>query len=711
MAEETINIVELDINQENLVKKLVDLQNALQKTKDETKKLEEANKALEEEGKKGSERYKENAELIQLNKAEVGALSGEYRANQKILQSVTAAGETQAVTIGKLNQRNAQLRAEIRNVDLTDKNAQKTIKEKNREIERNTEIIRKNSDAVVQQKMNIGNYGSALQSIPGPIGAVASKTDQLSRSFKSLLANPVVATLALLAGALSIVYKAFKSTDEGATSLAQTTHNLNARWKTYIATAREYGLVVAGVMAIKKNLTDDVKKYAIEMDKLNDAMVYHKSVSQAVGAEIARLRERAQDQLLSVDERAQALAKSRELMHQELTAQQEFADKRYDLERKSVAEIYEVNEKALHILISADLETSQDLLKNDKSLRDARNKMGDEQFEKLVDQYNERKKLEEDYFTENRRIMTLITGLYRKSEEEKTKATEEQIKKRHEARMKEIEDVRLEKEIDALVTDFEALQWEITIKGINQESAEATKAKLVEYLTKLNELEIAQNELYNQNKLDLQVLQHTAMLDQEQERLNIQKQMELDYAEIIGADTTLIHEKYTIIQKQLSEDVFRSNLQVAADMFGGLSALADEHTKGAKLMAAAEATINTYLGATAAFAQTPGGIVIKSLAAASAIIAGIAAVKRIYAVKKGSKPSSLPAATSSSAPAPQTFSDGGTVMRGMGTNISTDIKRGFTEALQENPIRPVLPIEQATIKQGQMERVSLAAVV
>jgi hypothetical protein len=45
--------------------------------------------------------------------------------------------------------------------------------------------------------------------------------------------------------------------------------------------------------------------------------------------------------------------------------------------------------------------------------------------------------------------------------------------------------------------------------------------------------------------------------------------------------------------------------------------------------------INTYKGAMAAFAETPGGIVIKSLAAGTAIATGIAAVRNILKAGKG----------------------------------------------------------------------------
>jgi hypothetical protein len=85
-----------------------------------------------------------------------------------------------------------------------------------------------------------------------------------------------------------------------------------------------------------------------------------------------------------------------------------------------------------------------------------------------------------------------------------------------------------------------------------------------------------------------------------------------------------------------------------------------------KAASIAAATIDTYRGATAAFAQTPGGIVIKSLAAAAAVTAGLLNIKTIASTKfeGGGAPSggggSAPNLTSpSSAPSFNVVGSGG----------------------------------------------------
>ena len=67
---------------------------------------------------------------------------------------------------------------------------------------------------------------------------------------------------------------------------------------------------------------------------------------------------------------------------------------------------------------------------------------------------------------------------------------------------------------------------------------------------------------------------------------------------------------------------------------GAIGGLFDQETKLGKAAAIVQTVINTYKGAMAAFAETPGGIVIKSLAAGTAIATGIAAVRNIMKAGK-----------------------------------------------------------------------------
>lgn len=76
--------------------------------------------------------------------------------------------------------------------------------------------------------------------------------------------------------------------------------------------------------------------------------------------------------------------------------------------------------------------------------------------------------------------------------------------------------------------------------------------------------------------------------------------------------------------------LYRSELGTYENLMGSMSSLFEENTLAYKTTATAQALINTYLGATAAFTQTPGEIWVKTAAAAAAIATGLANVMAIW---------------------------------------------------------------------------------
>jgi hypothetical protein len=93
--------------------------------------------------------------------------------------------------------------------------------------------------------------------------------------------------------------------------------------------------------------------------------------------------------------------------------------------------------------------------------------------------------------------------------------------------------------------------------------------------------------------------------------------------------------KIAIAQKEA--EAKKQLLQTTAQILGGLSDLAGKQTEEGKVLAIAQATIDTYLSAsaayTAALATGPAGLILAPLAAGAAILAGIARVKAISDVQ------------------------------------------------------------------------------
>ena len=183
--------------------------------------------------------------------------------------------------------------------------------------------------------------------------------------------------------------------------------------------------------------------------------------------------------------------------------------------------------------------------------------------------------------------------------------------------------------------------------------------------------------------------------ERRQLQLENQRQMELEQAEAVGGDVTKINEKYAMMQVALEKEVQRQKLSVISGFAGAIAGLFDENTIAAKVAAVAQATINTYLGATAAFAQTPGGIFIKSLAAGTAIATGLANLKQILKVKTKGGGGGGSISTPSGTPqvSPVISSDGGTVSR----QITTGVDNSYNAFSRDN--QSILVVDAVTAKQ------------
>jgi hypothetical protein len=132
-------------------------------------------------------------------------------------------------------------------------------------------------------------------------------------------------------------------------------------------------------------------------------------------------------------------------------------------------------------------------------------------------------------------------------------------------------------------------------------------------------------------------------LEIERAGLDLKYQQEIEAAERIGADTTLIDAKYKDAKIELARAERDAKLAIAQDYLGKIAAIAGEGTKIGKMAASAVVTIEGIKGAMSAFSgmvQTipgPVGIGLGIAAAAAVIATSIANIKKIWAVKSGLK--------------------------------------------------------------------------
>ena len=111
---------------------------------------------------------------------------------------------------------------------------------------------------------------------------------------------------------------------------------------------------------------------------------------------------------------------------------------------------------------------------------------------------------------------------------------------------------------------------------------------------------------------------------------------ELDLLEATEAEKQKIRDHYAEEEEKLTKLTTANKLDLASNAMGDLAGIFGEESKAGKAAAIAQTTIETYKGATSAFASLSGipivGPVLGGIAAAAAVSAGIANVKKITSI-------------------------------------------------------------------------------
>jgi hypothetical protein len=637
---EKILIADLSINYQDVLTALAETKEAMNTTKEITANLVKENKALEAEGKKGSDQWVKNARAIETNNVSLKGLSSEYTANQKVMTANLHTKNAELGTIEKLDARNKELRIALRGLNLETEEGRKKQKEYIAEIDKNTGFIKENTDAQTKQYMNVGNYKSALDGLPPSMAAGVSGFKAMSAAAKAFLANPLVLVITAVVGAVTLLVNAFRKTEEGGDKVKRVFDQISAVVNVIKDRIENFALALNKIFSgegklrdlkgIFQGMGDEMKRDAEMAGLLRDALeaLENKEIALIVTsaervAQIDKLMELSADQTKSDKERIAVLSEARRLMKEEAAAQQEI------ILGKIANELALTDEKeALERIIQVRKEGKQ-LTLEELGLSNSTN-VDRKRANELLAQYIG---LEGSAAKRAKEVGGILSGLMKKqlADQEAVNAMIERKNSSH-----------LEKIVVDTVVSFE-------------KEIEAYKAKA----NVLQESRIS-NELETQQLIyESRLANNDDIYNAELQMLEAEKAAELANASKTGAERYLIEKKYSGYMRQLARQEQEEKYAITSDFAGSLAQLFGEQTAVGRIAAVAQATINTYLGATAAFAQTPGGIVIKSLAAGAAIASGLASVKKILSTKSGlpgdsgggsvSSASSLPGAGATSA--------------------------------------------------------------
>lgn len=563
------------------------------KLKDENAKLVKSNKDTEKamkdlasSGKQNSEEYKKleasvqkNNATIEANKAAVKSLNSEYGSYQKQLSSNITMQKANEGSLTAMQAELTKLNAEYARMSKTEKETTDRGKELKASIESKSKAYKEEQMAIGNTYVNVGNYQAAIEgaiSSQSPMisgllkmGQAAKATGQafgttLVNSLKSagkamlqLLANPLVAALAVIAALLLGIVKIIKSNEEQ----MQRLNAIMAPFKRLLdGVLNVLQKMVDGVLSFIEFIMKGIGMVATLLEKLplvGDAM---KQINDETKASIEL--EKAKNAL--VLKNRQALIMFAEMDRDMARLRQQASDKEnYTLEQR-IGFLKQANEISLQ-----KLRFTQENLREELRIAEAeaaRNKNSAEVNNNIARLKAEIIKAEQTYFEEVKGNSKKLNAFIAEEKAAREAVDKERIEKQKEwaalykENLKAIRDLTIslmkegqDKEIAALKARFDDELAQI--KGSAKQKAEIEKL-LREQLERDKQLIIEKYELENLTKIEERVKEEmriradlaakgsTERLTAQLQALEVEKQEALRNAKESGVSVDLINKEF-----------------------------------------------------------------------------------------------------------------------------------------------------------------------
>lgn len=283
----------------NIMNKLVSTQNELADIQGKYKALL---KQVEEQTAKNVKVILEEAKANKLNAdAELSAqkteterlkqqklLNQESKRRKYTVEEGIAALKMEVKTLRDVEEQNKILRAARKEVDITTKEGAETIKRFNEVIDRNDALIKKNSDSLVQSKMNVGRYkedikAAASEILKGNIslenmGNLAKGTGELLRSnMGSGLEEVRIGVSSMIKGMV------------GAQAVISGIQQMIGLFKSGVGSIIDFEAANSKLSAILGTTSKNIKDLTADAQRLGAATKYTASEATGLQIELAKL--------------------------------------------------------------------------------------------------------------------------------------------------------------------------------------------------------------------------------------------------------------------------------------------------------------------------------------------------------------------------------------------------------------------------------------
>lgn len=259
MAEEIIIKIELEKGQnEKEVDALTSKINALTKA---NKDLKKANNELIKSGQDNSKEFIENSRQIEINKQKITEAAS---SRKNLIQTIIAEDDS----IKGLKARNAELIKQRDQLSTSTESGRSKIAAIDAELDKNNKTIKDNVSVLEKQKINIGNYKSALDGIVPGLGGFIGGIEGATAAAKAFIATPIGLILAAVAAALALVTSYFKNVSDGADFLEDTLTTLSTVFDVVID---RIGRFVGGLVSIiNGNFAEGLDKITASFTGIGD---------------------------------------------------------------------------------------------------------------------------------------------------------------------------------------------------------------------------------------------------------------------------------------------------------------------------------------------------------------------------------------------------------------------------------------------------------
>lgn len=688
MEERLEKILEIKVDVGEAIRGIDSLNAAIAEQKKRQEELKKQIKQLEEAGDEYSESLAEAREEYILSQQKVKDYNSQIQGLSKSVQNQL---KIDRENIGSMQQLRAQLSNLTKAYDSLSAEEREAAKgqELKDKINEVTDALKNSEEATQRYYRNVGNYENAIKNSLGLNSKFASTLNQInengvgatlnemSQSVKNvgkettkLLANPIVATLALIATAVMAVVKGIKSSEENTAKWSATMAKFKPFLDVVTVACQKFASVMLDLVGWFGKATGTVMKWLEKLPLVGDKIADINAESERyielakeqyqIDVDRRKLEEESADAALKVSElRTKAKDKERYTDEERL----KFVQQANEVERKIAEEKVALAERALKAA-EEESKATQNQKEIEEKLSQLRIAVSNEQ--KAF--YDKTRELLEQENT----IKNEIAAKDKARADEAKRQNDEKIKQQKEYNealeeaYQEIQDMLIE-----LISDSVAKEEELE-RTRYERQIEAIKKKQEQY--------DEEDALYQEYALQLELAAQQHAVNMQTISME-QRQKEVEEAEKAAEEEKRITEEKVAREIELEKMKLSSYSSIAGSISSILEATAGDNKKrlkAAKLAALAEVAINQ--GVAIAQAVKAGGeypfpmnLLTIASSVAGALAALVPAIQSVNSVKlaRGGYVNGPGTSTSDSVPA--MLSNGEFVVNARATSMFPDL--------------------------------------